>query len=345
MPATGVRRSDVSEVAGRFMAPWSHENMGGYDAASQARAPHASARRRVRARARVVEVRIVETIQLIQSIATPWLDTLMTWITDLGSEQAYIALMVVTYLAIDARAGRNLGITLMLSFMLNQVAKGWFDTPRPFELDPDVVRTERALAGALGPGFPSGHAQSSLTFWGLAALLARRRWFTVVAALIVVLVAFSRMYLGVHVPLDILGGLALGALMVALAVVVVRAELTPPAWLLLLVGVAGPFALHLLAPTPESDLLMGALAALVVGPMLVPHRTDGPLWGRIAVAGVGLVLAFTVLVASSQLLPEEVKRDPIGGFLRYFGLAASVTIVAPFIGAALGLVPARRSRV
>lgn len=287
----------------------------------------------------------METIQLIQSIATPWLDTLMTWITDLGSEEAYIALMVVTYLAVDARAGRAIGITLLLSFMLNQVAKGWFDTPRPFELDPGIVRTERAQAGALGPGFPSGHAQSSLTFWGLAALLARRRWFTLVAAAIVVLVAFSRMYLGVHVPLDVVGGLALGALMVGLALVAVRAELTLPAWLLLLVGVAGPFALHLLVPTPESDLLMGALAALAVGPMLVPHRTDGPLWGRIAVSVIGLVLAFTVLVASSQLLPEEIKRDPIGGFLRYFALAASVTVVAPFIGAALGLVPARRSRI
>jgi len=124
----------------------------------------------------------------------------------------------------------------------------------------------------------------------------------------------------------------------------VRAELTPPVWLLLLVGVAVPFALHLLAPTPESDLLMGALAALVVGPMIVPHRTDGPLWGRVAVAAIGLLLAFTVLVASSQLLPEEVKRDPIGGFVRYFVLAASVTIVAPFIGAAFGWVPPRRRR-
>ena len=286
----------------------------------------------------------METIHLIQNIATPWLDTLMTWITDLGSEEAYIALMVVTYLAVDARAGRAIGIALMLSFMLNQAAKGFFDTPRPFELEPDIVRTERAAAGALGPGFPSGHAQSSLTFWGLAALLARRRWFTVLAAAIVALVAFSRLYLGVHVPLDVLGGLALGAAVVAVALAVVRAELTPPRWLVLLVGLAVPFGLHLLAPTPESDLLMGALAALVVGPLLVPHRTDGPLWGRLGVAAIGLLLAFTVLVGSSQLLPEEVKRDPVGGFLRYFVLAASVTVLAPFVGAAFGWVPTRRPR-
>jgi len=286
----------------------------------------------------------METIYLVQSIAAPWLDTVMTAVTDLGSEEAYIALMVVTYLAVDARAGRAIGITLMLSFMLNQYAKGWFDTPRPFVLDPEVVRTERALAGATGAGFPSGHAQSSLTFWGLAAALARRPWFTALALVVVALVAFSRVYLGVHVPLDIVGGLVLGGAMVALAVAAVRSDMTLPTWMLLLLGVAAPFALHLLAPTPESDLLMGAMAALVVGPMLVPHRTDGPLWGRLGVALIGLLLAFTVLVASSQLLPEEVKRDPVGGFLRYFVLAASVTMIAPFIGSAFGLVPTRRRR-
>jgi membrane-associated phospholipid phosphatase len=284
----------------------------------------------------------METIYLVQGIAAPWLDTVMTWVTDLGSEEAYIALMVITYLAIDARAGRAIGITLLLSFMLNQYAKGWFDTPRPFTIDPEVVRTERALAGAGGAGFPSGHAQSSLTFWGLAAALARRPWFTVLALLIVALVTFSRLYLGVHVPLDLLGGLALGGLMVGLALLVLRSEMTPPAWLVLLLGVAGPLALHLAAPTPESDLLMGALAALVVGPMLIRHRTDGPLWGRLLVTVIGLVLAFTVLVASSQLLPEEIKRDPLAGFARYFVLGASVTIVAPFIGTAFGLVPSRR---
>ena len=286
----------------------------------------------------------METIYAVQSIATPWLDVLMTWVTDIGSQEAYVAMMVVTYLAIDARAGRTIGVALLLSFMLNQYAKGLFDTPRPFELDPSVARTERAVAGALGPGFPSGHAKSSFTFWILGAVLARRAWFTALAVAIVALVAFSRVYLGVHVPLDIAGGAALGALVVLATVAVARAKTVRPLWAIALLGTVGPFLLHLLAPTPESDLLMGALAALVVGPMLVPHRTDGPLWGRAVVALVGLVLAFTVLVASSQWLPEEVKRHPVGGFVRYFVLGASATMVAPWIGRAFGLVPAARGR-
>jgi hypothetical protein len=205
-------------------------------------------------------------------------------------------------------------------------------------------RTERAVAGALGPGFPSGHAQSTLTFWGLGAVLARKPWFTALAVVVVAAVAFSRVYLGLHVPLDVLGGLVLGALVVVAAVVVVRSEPTWPAWALVSVGVAGPFLLHWFVPTPDSDLLMGALAALVVGPVLVPHRTDGPWWGRALVALIGLVLAFTVLVASSQLLPEEIKRDPLGGFVRYFVLGASATLVAPWMGRVFGLVPMPRGR-
>lgn len=284
----------------------------------------------------------METVYLVQSVAAPWLDTLMTWITDLGSEEAYVALMVVTYLAVDARAGRAIGIALMVSFLVNQYAKGWFDTPRPFELDASVVRTQRAVDGALGPGFPSGHAQSATTFWGFAAVLAQRTPFAVAAVVVIALVAFSRVYLGVHVPADVLGGLLLGVVVVVLATLWVRSGFEPPLALAVVLGVAVPFALHLAFATPESDLLTGAIAALTVGPMLVRHRTDGPLLGRVAVALVGLVLAFTVLVASSELLPEAVKRHPVGGYLRYVVLGATATVFAPFIGQAFGWTPATR---
>jgi membrane-associated phospholipid phosphatase len=281
----------------------------------------------------------METVYLIQSVATPWLDTLMTWITDLGSQEAYVALIVITYLGIDAAAGRALGIALLSSFMLNQYAKGWFDTPRPFTLDESVIRTQRAIDGALGAGFPSGHAQSSTTFWGLAALLARRAWFTILAVVVIAAVAFSRLYLGVHVPLDVWAGLAIGLLVVALAGLWVRSGFEPPLALIVLLGVAVPLTFHLLWPTPESDLLTGALAALALGPLLVPHRTDGPILGRVGVTLVGLVLAFTFLAASSELLPEAVKRDPLGGYVRYVLLASMATVVAPWIGLAFGWVP------
>lgn len=284
----------------------------------------------------------MDVVYVIQSIATPWLDTVMTLITDLGSEEAYIAMVIVAYLAIDARAGQKLGVLLLVSFFVNQYAKGWFDTQRPFEIDPAVVRTQRAIDGAGGAGFPSGHAQSSSTFWLYAAALAGRPWFWGAAVALVALVSFTRLYLGVHVPIDILGGLVLGVTLVLIAVAMGRSGFGLPPWLLAVAALALPFTLHLLAPTPESDLLAGGIAALVVGPALVRHRTDGPLWGRLIVALIGVALAFTVLFATSIYLPEEVKRDAVGGYLRYLTLGLAAFLVTPWIGRVLGWVPGPR---
>ena len=284
----------------------------------------------------------MQTVYLVQSVAAPWLDALMTWITEIGSAEVYVVLLVFTYLAVDPRAGRAIGIALLVSFQLNQYAKGWFDTARPFELDASVIRTQWSVDRALGAGFPSGHAQIAATLWGFAAVLARRARIWVVAVVLVVLVSFSRIYLGVHVPADVVGGLLIGVVIVGMATLWVRSGFDPPPPLAVLLGVALPLALHGAFPTPESDLVTGTLAALTVAPMLLRHRTDGPLLGRLAVAIVGLVLAFTVLVASAELLPEAIKRHPVGGYLRYVVLGLAATVFAPFIGQAFGWAPAAR---
>jgi membrane-associated phospholipid phosphatase len=281
----------------------------------------------------------VDVVYAIQSIATPTLDSLMTLITDLGSEEAYIVMVIVAYLGVDARFGQKLGIVLVASFFLNQYAKGWFDTPRPFALDADVVRTQRALDGAGGAGFPSGHAQSSATFWLYAATQARRRWFWALAVLLVAVVSFSRLYLGVHVPADIAGGLVIGVALVLLAVALERRRPRLATGTLVAGALVVPFTLHLVAPTPESDLLAGALGALVLGPTLVPHRTDGPVWGRALVALIGVLLAFAVLFATSAYLPEHLKRDPVAGYLRYLTLGLAAFLLAPWLGRVFALVP------
>ena len=65
-----------------------------------------------------------------------------------------------------------------------------------------------------GPGFPSGHVQGTVTVWGYLALAFARRWLTWLAAALIVLMCISRLYLGLHFPADVLGGLVLGLVLV-----------------------------------------------------------------------------------------------------------------------------------
>ena len=86
-------------------------------------------------------------LELVQSVAAPWLDVVALTLTNLGSEEAYIALLVVLYLGVDARSGRLLGLALLASYGFNQQAKAAFDTVRPYVLHPELLRGGEAAAG------------------------------------------------------------------------------------------------------------------------------------------------------------------------------------------------------
>ena len=280
----------------------------------------------------------METIDFLQSAASPVLDVIAQGISDLGSEQGYIALLLAVYLGYDASIGRRVGVYLLLSFTLNFHLKEFFGTVRPFHERPDLLRSTEE---DLGPGFPSGHAQAATTFWGYLALRVRRRWFWAAAILVVFLIALTRLYLGVHVPVDVWGGILIGAAVVAagrgLDVAVARFEVPP--WAAFAGGIALPLAANAWVPPPgdDSGLLMGGLAAFLTAPLVWRHRVPESLWRRILLAILGIALTLALLTVSSLMLPEDVKRDAVGGFLRYLALGYAGLVVAPWLGGALGL--------
>lgn len=281
----------------------------------------------------------MQTIALLQSFATPWLDALMLAATHLGAVDSYIVLLSVIYLAVDARVGRDIGVTLLVSYYLNQGLKGLFDTPRPFELHPQLLRSPYAEATAPGPGFPSGHAQAAATFWPMWAAWASRPAAVALAVVMVGLIGGSRVYLGVHLPVDVWGGLVLGLAMAALGWAVLRRRPDLPAWTLYL-GLLAPLALHLTLPTEDSGMIAGGIAGFLLAGVLVPHRPRGAAWRRGLVALLGLTLVFGWLAVTSAALPEAVKEHALVSYLRYLLLALLGLAAAPWLGRRTGLVPA-----
>ena len=115
-------------------------------------------------------------------------------------------------MCVDFYLGIRVGILFLLSVYVNTGAKEIFQQPRPFDILPEIQK-----AYASGYGFPSGHAQSSLVVWGSIAYWKKQTWVRNLSVLLILLIGFSRIYLGVHFPTDILGGWLFGGLILCLS--------------------------------------------------------------------------------------------------------------------------------
>jgi membrane-associated phospholipid phosphatase len=151
----------------------------------------------------------LDLIRLIQSRANPALTVFMRLVTTLGSTPVYLTLLSLVFWCFDSKKGIRLIMAVLVSLWINLALKFLLGQPRPFWAgwDPAVGMIDESLNG-----FPSGHAQISLTMWMIIASWTKRKWAYVLAALVSLLVGFSRLYLGVHFPTDLAGGWILGAL-------------------------------------------------------------------------------------------------------------------------------------
>jgi membrane-associated phospholipid phosphatase len=144
----------------------------------------------------------------------------METITALGGVYFYLPLLFIIFWCVNEKKGFRLGLVFLVSVWINLFFKDFLKQPRPFNLDPSL-----GLAFEPSPGIPSGHAQMSLVFWVFMAVwvirenpLRKRRRPLIMAgaAFIILLIAFTRLYLGVHFPTDILAGWVLGAVILGL---------------------------------------------------------------------------------------------------------------------------------
>ena len=168
----------------------------------------------------------IEVIKVIQRIESPELTVVMKFITALGSTYFYLPIILLIFWCIDEKKGLQLGILIIVSAWINSYIKDLLKHPRPFHMEPFLGLTFEPTYGA-----PSGHAQMSLTFWPPVAIwfsifLTKKKpalmkpsfkW-TIWASLIlfILLMGFTRLYLGVHFPTDLFLGWLIAGILVAL---------------------------------------------------------------------------------------------------------------------------------
>ena len=145
----------------------------------------------------------MEVLYALESIRVPWLDTAMAAITHLGEETVFMVAALFVFWCVSKRHGYYLLAIGFAGTVLNQFLKLLFRIPRPWVLDSDFTIVESARAQATGYSFPSGHTQNAVGTFGGIARFTRRKWVRAAAVVVAVLVPLSRMYLGVHTPLDV----------------------------------------------------------------------------------------------------------------------------------------------
>lgn len=154
-------------------------------------------------------------LRLLEGIRHPIADTFFSVITYMGYEIFFMVVALVLFWCISKRRGYYLFSVCFFGLVLNQFLKLWFRVPRPWAADPDFTIVESARAAAAGYAFPSGHTQNIVGTAGVLLLTTRRTWVRVICVVLAILVPFSRLYLGVHYPLDVGVAFLISAALVA----------------------------------------------------------------------------------------------------------------------------------
>lgn len=156
----------------------------------------------------------MNVLHWLEQHRTPFGDAFFSAVTHLGEETLFIVAGLLFFWCINKRQGYFLLFVGFLGTVLNQFLKLLFRIPRPWVRDPSLTVVGDAKVAATGYSFPSGHTQTAVGVYGGVARFARRWWVRVLCLLICALVGLSRLYLGVHTPLDVGVSLAVAGVLV-----------------------------------------------------------------------------------------------------------------------------------
>ena len=149
------------------------------------------------------------------SMRLPFMAAVMPWVTKLGDGGVFwIALALVLLIPKKTRrTGAAMAVAMLLGLIIgNGLIKNLVMRTRPFDLaHPVVSRSNLLIAPPTDYSFPSGHTLAS--FEAATALFKDHSVYGFFAYVLAILIAFSRLYLQVHYPSDVLGGAILGFLL------------------------------------------------------------------------------------------------------------------------------------
>lgn len=290
----------------------------------------------------------MEILYLLEKIRVPIVNEFMLLVTQLGEETAFLVIALVLFWCVNKKTGYYVLSVGFVGTLANQFMKLWFRVPRPWVLDSNFTILEQAREAASGYSFPSGHTQSAVGTFGTIAHTTTNKWVRTTALVFAVLVPFSRMYIGVHTPSDVIVSAALAVALILLLRPVIFCEKRNymPLLLAVMLAFSGAYMCfisfykfpenidihNLESGVKNAYTLLGALLGLIcvyiADEKWLNFTTKAVWWAQILKVIGGLVLILAVKSGLKAPLNAWLGES-VGRSARYFLIVLVAGIVWP----------------
>lgn len=295
----------------------------------------------------------MDILYALEKIRTPFWNGVMSAVTQLGGEVIFIVAAVVVFWCVSKWEGYYLMTIAFCGTVLNQFLKLICRVPRPWVRDPNFTIVESVRAEATGYSFPSGHTQNAIGLFGGMARWGGRRWVRLGLTTLALVIAFSRMYLGVHTPADVGVSLVLAAALVLGLYPLMRRAQEKPRYmgyvLAAMLVVSGAFVVFVETCGFPADMdaenlasgignawkMLGAVAGMTLAWLLdrryIHFETQAVWWVQVIKVAVGMALLLAIKSGLKAPLLALLGHEGLAGGVRYFLLVLVAGAVWPLV--------------
>ncbi|MBF4693585.1 phosphatase PAP2 family protein [Fusibacter ferrireducens] len=276
----------------------------------------------------------IDFIMWLQRFSSPFLDRVFEVITILGEAYTYIFLLSLLYWCVDKTNSRRILLAMTLSVALNGILKEIFNAVRPIGVE--GIRSLRTQT-ATGASFPSGHTQTIATFIFSIIIICKNKIINVLGFFLIIAVATSRLYLGVHWPKDVIA-----AILIALVIVKVAEWMHDRAYrysdflsyfIILAIAVVTLFIFKTESYYKGVAILLGYIVGYWIEENFVNFDARGALDRQIIKYIIGMTGLLLTFIGLKIVLPDT----PSMIFMRYFMTLLWATAGAPALFVVLRL--------
>lgn len=265
----------------------------------------------------------------LQGFENPVLTKFFSFVSDLIAPIPLSVIAIIVYWCINKKKGICLAMSVVTAVTVNTTLKLIFKVPRPFNVSDEIKRMDDTE----GFSFPSGHSQQAGTLGRFLFGATDKRWLGITLwVLVALIVGTSRMYLGMHTPLDVLCGIVLGVVITEAVIYFVNlSERKNKPYLLHLITVVS--GISMIFTGFDKDLVtmtalsFGAVTGYVLDEKYIGFKVPSKMGNKIKAGLIGLVTV-GIVKGAFKLIPDG------GLVLRFadyalFGFA--ITAVAPYL--------------